>query len=163
MIRDNGHFLDLRHDVRYPGHYRFHGGVDYIDKPGEKIYSIVTGTVTKTFCPSEQGLIAIEVKTDQGYIAQTLYISPTPALLAALARHEHPIIHAGDAIGTAQDIHMLVRDRNTGKLRPAYDPKTVPQHVHITLKDSQGRFVSPNGHEVLIMKKGNVPIKLTGQ
>lgn len=159
-IRPHAGFLDLRHDTRYPGNWRYHGGVDYLDKTGEEIYSIVTGTVTEVFQPSEPGLLALRIKTDKGYVAETLYVNPTPELKAAIDRHERVTVQAGDKIGTAQDLHAMVTDPSTGKLRPAYDPNKVPQHVHVTLKDSQGRFVSPDGKDVIVMKRGQVPVKL---
>ena len=74
--------------------------------------------------------MAVDVKTDRGYLAQTLYIQPTPEIVAAYARKERIWVRAGEKIGVAQDIHMLVVDETTGKIGPAY-PEAIPQHVHV--------------------------------
>ena len=67
-------------------------------------------------------------------------------------------IKAGEKIGFAQDLHMTVSDK--AGPRPA-DPLNVEQHVHVTIKDSQGRFISPDGKVIVIMKKGQVPVKMS--
>lgn len=153
--KPGGNFLDRRHDERYPGGYRLHGGIDYVNKVGDKVFAPVSGTVTRVIFPGEPGLTGIEIKTDRGYTAQVFYIAPPPEVTAALGHHEHPWIKAGGIIGTAQDLHMAVDDHGTS--RPAY-PLDVTQHVHVTLKDSDGRFVSPDGRTVIVMRKGEAPI-----
>lgn len=153
--QSGGNFLDRRHDDRYPGGYRLHGGIDYLNNVGDAVFAPVTGTITRVVFPGEPGLKGIEIRTDRGYTAQVLYLSPTPEIAAALERGEHPAINAGRIIGMAQDLHMPVDDH--GKTRPAY-PLNVPQHVHVTLRDAEHRFVSPDGRTVIVMRKGEAPI-----
>lgn len=151
----NGGFLSLRIDKKYPGGVRLHGGIDYVNKIGDAIFAPVSGTITRVIQPGREGLTGLEIRTDRGYTAQVLYVAPSAELARALSRKERPTVKAGQAIGTAQDLHAEVtRD---GKRVPVY-PLSVPQHVHVTLKDSNGRFVSPDGQTVVVMRKGNKPI-----
>jgi hypothetical protein len=153
-----GEFLSSRKDSRYPNGRRFHGGIDYLKKVNDPVYAHVSGTIISIYPPSEPGLLAIRIRTDRGYQGDLLYVTPSDDIRRKLDRKEEIHVRAGDVIGTAQDIHMLVPDTSRpGQTKRAY-PENVPQHVHASLRDPQGRYVSPDGKTTIIMHRGEVPI-----
>ena len=88
---------------------------------------------------------------------ETLYIQPTPAILNQINKGQYPIIiSAGSVIGTAQDLHVKYTDPKSGKIAQAY-PDYVEQHVHVTLKDKDGHYVSPDGYQLVVMNRGEKP------
>jgi murein DD-endopeptidase MepM/ murein hydrolase activator NlpD len=160
IVRGNGHFLDLRRDSRYPGGYRFHGGTDYLTQVGDPIFAIAEGAITRVFIASADGaragLTALEIRMNNGYTAQYLYVKPADEIARRIAARQFPIpVASGTVIGTSQDLHTLWKDKK-GVTHPAY-PMSVEQHLHLTLKDPNGRYVSPDGTGVLVMKKGERP------
>ncbi|UIN38450.1 M23 family metallopeptidase [Methylobacterium oryzae] len=154
QIRKGGEFLDKRKDKDYPGGYRLHGGIDFLDKIGDPIFAITNGTVVGIAHVS--GLEGLIIKTSDGYTVQEFYFTPSESIRANLQRSGSVKVSAGEQIGTADDLHKLVK-RN-GKMEPAYPPY-VEQHVHVTVKDPKGLFVSPDGKMVLFMRKGDNVIK----
>jgi Peptidase family M23 len=142
-----GDFMDTRTDANYPDKWRFHGGIDFLNQAGGPVYAPSAGTIVRTFQPTKPGTLAIEVRNAGGYTTQVLYLQPTQAIQDALTRKEPITVHAGERIGVAQDAHRFY-------------PPNVPQHVHVTVKDSQRRFVSPDGKTVLFMQRGKPPAKM---
>ncbi len=146
-IRPDGQFMSYRDDSRYPNGRRWHGGLDVINKVGEDVYAIASGKIVRLSNPGRNGMMGVEILTPSGYTISTFYVMPTLEIQAALNGRKEIPVTAGQRIGTAQD------------LRLAY-PASVPQHVHVTVKDSEGRFVDPKGKDLLVMRRGEANQKI---
>jgi hypothetical protein len=92
------------------------------------------------------GLSGLLITNDKGYTASIYYIQPTKEILDSLAvkttdgitKNRFHVEAGQTIIGTAQDIHNQ-------DIQPSPYPPNVPQHVHVTLTDSQGNPVAPDG------------------
>jgi hypothetical protein len=133
----SGTFLATRDDH---GSLRFHAGVDYVDHVGDPIYAPMTGWVERLKNPGRPGLSGLLIMNSRGYTASVYYVEPTTEITTALntptidgvTKNRYQVEAGKTVIGYAQDLH------------PTY-PASVPQHVHVTLTDSHGNPVSPDG------------------
>jgi hypothetical protein len=133
-----GSFLSPRFDKKR-GEIRFHGGEDYVAKPGEQVFAPVTGEVIRRKAPGKKGLTGIEIKTPSGHVVSVFYVKETPEIAKALDAKQAgkgstaaPQVTGGvSPIGAAQD------------LTPAYG-KGITNHVHLTVQDSTGLYVMPS-------------------
>lgn len=130
----SGEFLAPRQ--RKDGGVRFHAGIDYTTTVGEPIYSPISGTIVRVKAP-RPGLLGLLIRNDRGYTASVFYVRPTPDILSALRKVTRDsqalrVVAGQTEIGRAQDLHKVY-------------PRSVPQHVHVTLEDPKGRVVAPNG------------------
>ena len=128
-IDGGGNYLAIRYDNQL-NRYRYHAGTDYVTQPGEDIFSPVDGTIIRQQRPRPEldGLLI----DHSGYSASVFYVQPTGEIKEALRRHETVRVTAGQKIGTAQDIRSVYGTEMTN-------------HVHVTLRDQTGRYVSPDG------------------
>jgi hypothetical protein len=151
--RGGGGFLNPRSDN---GVVRFHGGVDYtVHRVGEPIFATMSGWVEREARPYKEeerkGLTGLILKNERGYTSTIFYIDPTPEIKNALktptldgiTKNRYKVEAGETVIGHAQNLH------------PIY-PNDVPLHVHVTLRDPQGRPVSPDG-KIRITRKPKEP------
>jgi hypothetical protein len=132
-----GGFLATRNDH---GSIRFHAGTDYVDRPGDPIYATMNGWIERIKNPGAPGLSGLLITNDKGYTSSIYYVEPSKEVANALkipsvdgiTKNRFHVEARKTVVGYAQDIH------------PAY-PADVPQHVHVTLTDSVGNAVSPDG------------------
>ncbi|MDE0035306.1 MAG: M23 family metallopeptidase, partial [Deltaproteobacteria bacterium] len=115
---------------------RYHGGVDYVAKPGEPIFSPVNGKVirvTNAYKKDNHGLKAIVIE-QSGYEFRVLYVEPRPELKVGSS------VTGGTRIGTAQNLSTKFKQGMTN-------------HVHLTIIDSSGKRVAPSRKMVIKPRK----------
>ena len=126
---------------------RFHGGSDYITKPGEPIYATIDGWVEMRKDPRKefQGLI---LRNKDGYRVSLYFVEISPEIDKALKDKKRFEVKAGDTVlGKAQDLH------------PVY-PAEVPNHVHVVMSDPKGNPIDPSGKILLERAPKSVPEKM---
>lgn len=135
-----GGFLSLRKGKS--GDIRLHGGADYLTTFNEPIYAPIDGTIVRPKNPSHNSpLTGVLIRSDGGYTATVYYVDLTPEIKATFEDGVPYRVKAGETLlGHAQDIHVTY-------------PKEVPNHVHVTLEDPDGRRVSPEGDAVIAPKQ----------
>ncbi|WP_162894061.1 M23 family metallopeptidase [Phaeobacter sp. LSS9] len=104
---------------------RYHGGVDFVSKPGQEIVSPVNGEVLRVsnaYKSNNQGLSAVIIG-HEGYEFKVLYTSPEVK--------KGDFVLRGQRIGTAQDLKPKFGDGMTN-------------HIHLSIIDSGGKRVSPD-------------------
>jgi hypothetical protein len=115
---------------------RYHGGVDFVTTPGEKVFSPIDGKVIRVsnaYASNNHGLKAVVVQKN-GFTAKILYVKPASNITVGSE------VTAGSIIGHAQDISVKFKEGMTN-------------HVHLTLQDLQGRKVSPDNKWVIKPKR----------
>lgn len=115
---------------------RYHGGVDFVTTPGEKIFSPISGKVVRisdAYKSNNNGLKAIVIESN-GYTTKVLYVNPSSSVTVGSK------VKAGSVIGKAQDLSVKFKGDMTN-------------HVHLTILDQQGRRVSPNNEWVIKPRK----------
>lgn len=111
------------------GHYgasrgsRKHSGVDYACYPKSKIFSPVTGQVTKLGYPyaDDTSFRYVQVTTREGYDVRVFYVNPSVNL--------NDQVNENSIIGSSQEL---------GKRYPE-----ITEHVHLEIKGKNGKFVNP--------------------
>lgn len=117
------------HDSFGSGHYgasrgsRKHNGKDYACYPNSKIFSPVSGKVTKIGYPYSNDLSFryVQITTAEGYNVRVFYIEPSVKL--------NDIVDENRLIGSSQELGIRY-------------PK-ITEHVHLEVKGKNGKFVNP--------------------
>ena len=126
----SGGFLSTRDNKT-----RFHGGVDYVTKPGEQIVAPMTGTIRvigAIYKTENRGLTGVEI-WNQTHRVSVFYVTPNAGIKNGVT------VQKGMPIGTSQDLHVKYDARMTN-------------HVHVQIIDNQGRRVDPSGKLVILPK-----------
>lgn len=162
LIRDRdkaggGGFLSLRSDSK-SGSVRFHAGEDYVAVPNERIFSPIIGTIERMKNPGKRGLTGLLIRADSGHTLSIYYVAPTQAIQKTLsiAPEKRSVadiaslkVQAGESVlGYAQDLTLPHR----------YGPG-ITNHVHVTLQDSDGKFISLSDSKVVIKPHEATPKK----
>jgi hypothetical protein len=126
---------------------RFHGGTDYLTKPGEPIYATIDGWVEMRKDPRKefQGLV---LRNKEGYRVSIYFVELTPEIDKALKDKSRYEVKAGETVlGKAEDLH------------PVYPPE-VPNHIYVIMSDPKGNPIDPSGKILLERAPKSVPEKM---
>lgn len=104
---------------------RTHRGVDYVCKPGELVYSPVSGVVSKLGFPYGDDLRwrYVEIRDDDKNRHRLFYCRP------AVVKHQ--IVSKGEVVAEADDV------------TERYPNQGMTPHIHYELIDSMGEYIDP--------------------
>lgn len=79
---------------------RPHRGVDYIATPGQDVFAVTDGTISRIGHPYANDLSykLIEISTSDGYVVRQFYVEPAPGISKGAS------VSAGQVIGTYQSL-----------------------------------------------------------
>ena len=144
-----GSFLSTR---RSKEGIRFHVGEDYVAMPRERIFSTISGDVVRLKPPGKQGLSGLEIRAANGYTLTIYYIAASQNIQRALQVPEAKrtpsdkaalkVIAGSSTLGFAQDLTL-----------PNRYGSNITNHVHVTLQDDKGQFISLSDPKLVITAK----------
>lgn len=108
--------------ARRSGGTRTHNGLDFVCRPGEAVYSPVTGIVDRYADPYGDGRFGGILITGDGISVKMFYLSPTVPVGTTVRR--------GHQIGVAQQI---------SKKHPG-----ITEHIHVEVYEG-GKVIDPSG------------------